>query len=517
MSASNVLGSMLSFLESARRRLHSDHARWLLFVVFYAVFANVPFWTASHWLGLLPLGWFCVEYAGIGLLALFVPRILAAALLLAAIAADLTSAVSKTYYLSPADCLKGVGELQELPGDRLVAVATVAVLVLLTIAIAIALPVERIRGTCRSYAAMSLVAFAAIAVSADSFSVVRETGHWPNPFRTTRPGDSEKFSDFRNLWINRYPILRLVHDEKLFGTDRSSMSASLENTLPIPSAAATGIRLAGLDSVRSSQQMPNLVLVLLESWGIDSDSSVRDSLVRPYTQPELSSRYEVLQGTVPFFGSTVGGEARELCGSQIGLEITNVSMQGLRGCLPTKLASLGYHSIALHGMSGRMFSRQTWYSSIGFQERWFREQFRQDGLPDCTGAFVGTCDAAVAEWIGHRLATRETGPDFAYWVTLNSHLPLPVPSGLAGAASCAATPLLSTQRALCSWFQLVANVHGSVAQLAMAQLGRPTVFIIVGDHAPPFANPALRSQFSSVDVPYVLLLPRQENRAANDR
>jgi uncharacterized membrane protein len=52
-----------------------------LFVFFYAIFANVPFWTASPWLGLLRNGLFCLEYAAVGLLALFVPRIVAAGLL----------------------------------------------------------------------------------------------------------------------------------------------------------------------------------------------------------------------------------------------------------------------------------------------------------------------------------------------------------------------------------------------------------------------------------------------------
>jgi phosphoglycerol transferase MdoB-like AlkP superfamily enzyme len=168
-------------------------------------------------------------------------------------------------------------------------------------------------------------------------------------------------------------------------------------------------------------------------------------------------------------------------------------------------------------MSGHMFNRQSWYRSIGFQEQWFRDSFRQRGLRDCVGAFVGTCDAAVADWLGRRLQTREASPDFAYWVTLNSHLPLPVPSGLPQAASCAITSLLSTQPTFCSWYQLVANVHDSLARLAMGELGRPTVFVIVGDHAPPFANPVLRTQFSGAEVPYVLLVPRQDNRAANDR
>jgi len=501
-----------------------DRIRWLGFVIFYAILANVPFWIAGHWFGLLPLGWFCVEYAGIGLLALFVPPVLAGGLLLLAIAADLISAVSKTYYLPPSECLMNLGALAELPGTRLGAAAALTAITLLIAAAAMFFPVAKIRGAYRFYAALCLAGFAVASVSADCVAVVRETGHVPNPFGGMRPVDANKFSNYGNLWIARYPGLRLARNERLFGGGRSTASASLGDAHPLASAAAVALHFSGIDSGNVSQEMPNLVLVLVESWGLSSDASIRDALVRPYTEPGLSARYEVSQGTVKFLGSTVGGEARELCNSDMGYQIEDVPMQRLQLCLPDRLVSLGYHTLALHGMMGHMFRRQTWYRSIGFQEQWFRDSLQQRGLPDCVGAFVGTCDAAVADLIGRRLRTRDPSPDFAYWVTLNSHLPLPVPSGLPGAASCALTPLLARQATLCSWYQLVANVHDSVARLAMGPLGRPTVFVIVGDHAPPFANPTLRDQFSGAVVPYVLLVPRQEepalkqeNRAANDR
>lgn len=499
-----------------------EHVRWLIFALFYAVAANVPFWIASRWFGLLPLGWFCLEYAGIGILALFVPPVLAAVLLVVAILGDLLSAVCKTYYLAPTECVVNLGALLELSGFRLGAVAALIAIILLIAAIALTFPVKEIRGTHRSYAVIGLIAFCVFSVSMDCGAVFRETGLVPNPFRGMRPGDSNKYSDYRNLWAGRYPSLRLVRDEELFGGDRSGVNASLGDSSPIDSASAVALHASGIDNGGASQQRPNVVLVLVESWGLDSDSAVRDALLQPYTRPELGAQYQVLQGTVPFHGSTVGGESRELCGSEIGFEIKDVPAQGLARCLPDRLASLGYRTIALHGMSGHMFSRQSWYRSIGFEEQWFGDSFRQRGLPDCVGAFVGTCDSAVADWLGRRLQTREAWPDFAYWVTLNSHLPLPVPSGLAQAASCTDAPLLSAQPAYCSWYQLVANVHDSVARLAASKLGRPTVFVIVGDHAPPFANPVLRAQFSGAEVPYVLLVPReqsptspQEDRVAN--
>jgi phosphoglycerol transferase MdoB-like AlkP superfamily enzyme len=158
-------------------------------------------------------------------------------------------------------------------------------------------------------------------------------------------------------------------------------------------------------------------------------------------------------------------------------------------------------------MDGHMFDRSSWYGRIGFHEQEFRDQLRQQGLPDCVGAYVGTCDASIADWIGKRLAEPKPKPAFIYWVTLNSHLPVPIPSQLPNGVSCSLNSNLSQQPALCSWFQLIANVHQSVSRLAMGNLARPTIFAIVGDHAPPFRNPGLRSQFSDAAVPYVLLVP----------
>jgi phosphoglycerol transferase MdoB-like AlkP superfamily enzyme len=129
------------------------------------------------------------------------------------------------------------------------------------------------------------------------------------------------------------------------------------------------------------------------------------------------------------------------------------------------------------------------------------------GLPTCVGPFSGTCDSAIADWIGNRLSSpRNSSPQFIYWVTLNSHLPVPTPAPLPHPASCGFSSELIASPALCSWFQLETNVHQSVARLA-ASAHRPTLFILVGDHAPPFTSPELREQFSAEDVPYIALVP----------
>lgn len=269
-----------------------------------------------------------------------------------------------------------------------------------------------------------------------------------------------------------------------------------------------GVISLALDKIKTPLYAPNLVVVVVESWGLATDLPVRNSLVQPYTATRLLARYRVAQGSVPFHGSTIAGEARELCGKNMGFDIISADPQELKGCLPLYLAARGYRSLAVHGMYGRMFDRRTWYQRIGFEEQWFEDRLEKTGLPKCVGALVGTCDAAIADWLAQRLNRQQTDPQFLYWMTLNSHLPVSVPSVLPAEGSCTGSPVLSQFLSYCSWYHLIFNVHDSVARMAMSEMVRPTVFVVVGDHAPPFANPALRSQFSGSTVPYVLLIPR---------
>jgi len=508
------------FMESVFRpfcaRKPAAHFHWPCFVVFYAVIANLPYWIASHEFGFFHrLGWFCTEFTMVGLLALFVPPIFAGALLLAVIAADLVAAVCITYYLSIPVSLSNIGVFHALSSPRQHAAVAVVLLALLMAAFAAYMPGTSIRGKDRWRAAACLIIFAVLCVSVDSVTVTLTTGHLPNPLRMSAVADGVDLNMSRVQRLARLPIIRLVHIEMFDVLARASVKASHSSTFSVPSATAAAISSEGLSLGKSSQELPNLVIVLVESWGLATDLPLNEALVQPYLQPDLRARYEVVQGTVPFHGATIAGEARELCGDSTGFHLLSASANELKSCLPARLTALGYHDIALHGMGGLMFRRSAWYRTIGFQEIWFNDRFKQQGLPDCMGAFIGTCDAAVADWIGRRLEVQSADPYFVHWMTLNSHLPLLVPSTLPDGAPCLSALSLTPRTPLCSWYQLVANVHQSVSELAMGALARPTIFVIVGDHAPPFVNTALRNRFSQTVVPYVLLLPRADHYSSS--
>jgi hypothetical protein len=488
----------------------SEHAPWLKFVAFYVIFANLPYWIVAREFGFRDLGWFCVQYVTVGLIALAAPRVVAAGLLFAVMIADLLCGVCFTFNLPVRECLLNLNVAHAFTGYRLLCVIAVGLLALLAAATAALLPGKTLSRAQRLQAAACLVAFAALIVGADSLSIRIATGHLPAFFKTPHLQDGTDHDWFNVSRLTRIPLIRLARLQVAEGGINSFDKGGPASAYPASSATAAAMRGEGIPQGGSNGDLPNVVLVMVESWGLAIDAPLKEALVEPYLQANVNAKYEVIRGSVPFHGPTIPGEGRELCGSAIGFHLLTAPAADLRSCLPDRLAALGYDTIAVHGMSGHMFNRSTWYSTIGFRERWFHEQLQQQGLPDCSGVFSGTCDADIAGWIGRRLEEDGSRPKFIHWMTLNSHLPVPVPSYLPNGAPCLATLGLHPNSALCSWYQLVANVHRSVAQLATGPLSRSTVFVIVGDHAPPFGDPELHSRFSQSDVPYVVLLPRSQ-------
>lgn len=485
----------------------------LSFVTFYTVIANIPYWIASYKFGFLSLGCFCLQYATVGLISLIVPRYISATLLFIVIFLDVVSGVCMSFYLPVWECLTNFRVAYALSGARL-GYAIVIVLIALLMAVASAAVDGRLLPeNQRLLAAACLIVFAASALGADSISIRLQTGHYPTPSLAGQQADGVVLYAVHLPRLARVPIRRLARLARQEILLRSSEEKGFQAQIRYPSASSAGIRRAGIDPVLNKGEQPNLVLILVESWGLATDSALRHALVTSYLAPNILARYQVVQGTVPFYGPTIDGEARELCGSSAGFYLLNAPASAMKGCLPDQLTALGYDSIAVHGMNGNLFNRVAWYTTIGFKQTWFLDELRKQGLPDCPGAFIGTCDAAVASWIGQRIAVSSTHPQFIHWMTLNSHLPVPVPvtDSLAGGIPCQQSSSLEPNTTLCSWYQLVANVHHSVSQLATGQLARPTVFVIVGDHAPPFADTTLRDHFSQSEVPYLILLPRRQS------
>ncbi len=272
----------------------------------------------------------------------------------------------------------------------------------------------------------------------------------------------------------------------------------------VPVAAADSSASAPLwNAAAFAQRRENVLLVNVESMGqlLDRQGAQREFAL--FHDAALEQRYAVHSGTVRFTGSTVAGEMRELCRLRTGMFISSATLAGRSPCLPAQYRDAGYDTAAFHGFRSTMFQRAQWYPLLGFTRTTFLADMAD--LPACDGAFYGACDRAVAHTLQQRLQAHAAGafrPQFLYWMTLNSHLP--VNQAQAPAGECPIT----AGSAVCAQLLYVQDVLRSVRAIALdPKIGR-TAIVIVGDHAPPFLRPEDRSRFDPGNVPFVYLEPR---------
>jgi hypothetical protein len=444
-------------------------------------------WETGSWIYLR--GWINLEYLVLLGIAFLFPSWGMITLLTVEMCIALVEPIAHLYYFSIHDALFSIRYLRYIPVHRLIGYVCLLLVYALVSAAILRVTLGDHRRKCANQLVCALLVCGLLAGSADLF-----LGRF-HPLLHLGPqlGDV----DVHRVRIIRAPIASILigvylwHDHVTIGPSTPLTSSLSKAIAEIP---------AGNE--------PDIVLVLTESWGLANDDRVNQAQMQPYRNPAIGNLYRVQTGSVAFVGATTSGETRELCGNSEGnfsLFETDVYFDL---CWPARLKSSGYHTLAVHGFTPGMFRRGEWYQRFGFEDSAFLPDLKRDGAAMCDGSFPGICDEDVAQWIGDWLLAHSDGrPDFVHWVTLNSHLPVPQVGKNLSLQQCAAVGI-DRQQSLCSWFMLVFHVHQSVASLALRPGLRPTVFVIVGDHAPPFMRAATRNQFSQTRVPFVMLVPR---------
>lgn len=433
-------------------------------VALYLALPNLCPLLAGGTLGSTPRGYINIEAVVLGAAGVFLPRAFVFALLIVEFFFDIAFCICYTYRFSPDQLLASIGFITAMPIPRVLAgFGFLSIGAILCWVLASARPRAERKLSTLSSLLVCCTLLTAVDLS-DGQSVLR-------------PMDAT-LVDFR---LVRSPGLVLGLWE--LAAQRTEAELRRSRGAPVPSASNTAMRLLAVRE--GDKEPPDIVLVVVESWGQLLDPRLASELTAPYEDLRIPQRYAVLKGTVPFSGLTVPGEARELCQSSIGFGILRPSAELATSCLPALLHARGYRNLAVHGFAGQMFGRSKWYPQLGFDEMRFRPELIALGLPDCPGAFPGICDDSISTMIGNELLPVDDQPRFIYWVTLNSHLPVPAHPRVSENGVCASRVLLRDSVALCTWFRLVAAVHQSVALMALEPLARPTVFILVGDHAPP--------------------------------
>jgi len=460
-----------------------------LITALYLILPNLPLLFSSRVFGGSTRGYISLEYLLIGALGVFLPRFVVMALLSFELLADFAYSVCNAYQFSVEELLFSLRYIFALPTSRLIEGFCVLGLGILLCAV---LALLRPRGGQRLWTAGAMLVCTAVLIVFDIIGGESQIWH----------KDVARIS-YRAA---RTPIATLVFRQIKFNI--AARKSHLGEDTPMNSASDHAISF--LTNHKGSMESPNVVLIVVESWGIPLDEHLGSALTAPYDDPRVLLKYVVSRGTVPFTGHTVPGEARELCHSMIGFGILHPAPETVAHCLPAFFHARGYQNFAVHGFIGQNFSRSSWYPRLGFDRSWFGPELNRMGLPNCPGSFPGVCDGSIANWIGGELQSEQQDqPRFIYWVTLNSHLIEPEHPDLPDDGVCATELALRDSAALCSWFRLVRAVNQSVSLTALVPTERPTVFVIVGDHAPPFGDPQLRAEFSSSLVPYEMLTPKE--------
>ncbi|MCB2048977.1 MAG: sulfatase-like hydrolase/transferase [Novosphingobium sp.] len=258
----------------------------------------------------------------------------------------------------------------------------------------------------------------------------------------------------------------------------------------------------------------NIMVVVVEAMGQPRDAALQARFNKIWQRPELAAKYEISHGDTQFYGSTTSGEMRELCerwGDYGELKTPQPN------CLPAILAKRGYRTSSYHAYHSAFFERERWYPLIGIQNMTFYDEMMARGLHYCPSVFSGPCDSDVPSLIARDFA-KNKGPQFAYWLTLNSHLPIVENDALKtkhchslGAKLDADFPMI------CRLFSIWDNTANSLAKVVSKPDFPPTDILIVGDHMPPFTHQASRLEFDNQKVPWILLKYKGADKADTPR
>jgi hypothetical protein len=247
----------------------------------------------------------------------------------------------------------------------------------------------------------------------------------------------------------------------------------------------------------------HLLLVVVEAMGAPREPLIANRLFARFNDPAFLARYETVQGETRYFGTTTNAEVRELCGHW-GNYFPLLDKPE-PACLPARLAKLGYRTTAMHAFRPSFFQRESWYPNIGFQHLMFEDALVAQGAAACAGVFEGACDRDVPAIIVRLLKTAKS-PQFVYWLTLNSHIPVPSDKTLHTANCAAFAPELAQKRPMaCRMLMLWDESFGALAREMTKPDFPQTDVLIVGDHMPPFFSRKQRSAFDNNKVPWILL------------
>ncbi len=228
-----------------------------------------------------------------------------------------------------------------------------------------------------------------------------------------------------------------------------------------------------------------ILLIIVESLGASSNRDLQQEILKPVSQQQdLFESYE--KGIYEGPASTVDAELKELCAQDVkGYGLRLAPKGSFSKCLPKALAEQGYQTTALHGASGKLYDRFSWYKRAGFQNTVFSENIPE---AERCSAFNGVCDKEIFPIIKDHF--KEDKPLFFYWMTLTSHAPYAKKDIYSERIDCAHYNV--TDDEVCRNMRLQAQFFESLAELNKQPEMSGVEVVLIGDHLPPIINGAAR-------------------------
>lgn len=249
----------------------------------------------------------------------------------------------------------------------------------------------------------------------------------------------------------------------------------------------------------------HLILIVVEAMGLPQGNPEMSRLMfAPLLHNKaVQAKFDFSRGASPYYNSTTAGEIRELCG-RWG-DYYDLIDRKEDTCIPAQLAAKGYDTLAMHSFTPKFFAREKWYPNVGFQKMAFKNDMVAEGSEKCGGVFPGACDRDIPQQISARLKTAEK-PTFLYWLTLNSHLPVPAGLNLNVDNCERVSPLLkSDYPQICRQFAIYDDIFTALGKEIAASDFPEADILIVGDHMPPYFDRHHRTQFDPAKVPWLYL------------
>lgn len=240
--------------------------------------------------------------------------------------------------------------------------------------------------------------------------------------------------------------------------------------------------------VATKEKADLYVLIIVESLGLPKSAINKKGNGYQHILLRHSKLKVIKEGYVPSVGGTVSGELRELCGKAIPMM---AMLRSYSDCWPKKFATQGFYSAAAHSYRSTFYERNKWWVEAGFGSIRFMDTPGIGYPRHKGGALTGVDDRIMLASELARYANKKT---FFYYLTSNSHLPLPRGKKVETVLDKALNDvLLGASEGL--------NIKNKNNLNDFSAL-----LIVVGDHPPPLIGKE-RNKYVQNKVPFWIIRP----------